>query len=126
MRWLRQNLKNRLRRALKHPGYTARALLRDFLGMDERYLASITDVSTAQIRGFLNEPSDQPDFLRYLRDCQSILRQAIQPGNDLFAKKVLLQYALVRALAPDIIVETGVANGSSSIYLLLACHQNRK
>jgi len=43
---------------------------------------------------------------------------------DLYAKKTLLQYAAIRALQPDRIVETGVANGVSSAYLLLALEKN--
>jgi len=43
---------------------------------------------------------------------------------DLFAKKILVQYAAVRALNPQCVVETGVANGVSSSYLLLALHKN--
>ena len=43
---------------------------------------------------------------------------------DLYAKKILLQYAVVRAFQPKIIVETGVANGVSSAYILLALQAN--
>ena len=43
---------------------------------------------------------------------------------DLFAKKVLNQYAAVRALKPNCVIETGVANGVSSSYLLLALRKN--
>lgn len=98
--------------------------MHDLLGSDERFLAAITDSTSAEIRKYLNEPSGRPEFIRYLHQCQTVLRAVAEPGNDLFAKKVLIQYALVRALAPDVVVETGVANGSSSTHLLLACHLN--
>ena len=39
-------------------------------------------------------------------------------------RKTLLQYAVVRACQPKIIVETGVANGVSSAYILLALQAN--
>jgi predicted O-methyltransferase YrrM len=35
-------------------------------------------------------------------------------------------YVIIRALKPNIIVETGVANGASSFYLLLALKRNKK
>jgi len=35
-------------------------------------------------------------------------------------------YVVIRALKPNIIVETGVANGASSFYLLLALKRNKK
>jgi predicted O-methyltransferase YrrM len=43
---------------------------------------------------------------------------------DLYTKKILLQYAAVRTIWPKIAVETGVANGVSSAYLLLALQAN--
>ena len=49
-------------------------------------------------------------------------------GADLYAKRILLQYAIVRAAASLIgVVETGVANGVSfRILLLLAIDRNQK
>jgi predicted O-methyltransferase YrrM len=41
-------------------------------------------------------------------------------GADLYAKKVLLQYISIRAFQPETVVETGVANGVSSAYILPA------
>ena len=38
MKWLMRNFKDRMRRALRHPGYTAKALAHDLLGIDERFL----------------------------------------------------------------------------------------
>ena len=37
-----------------------------------------------------------------------------------------MQYAAVRALRPDLVVETGVASGVSSAYILLALERNAK
>jgi predicted O-methyltransferase YrrM len=45
---------------------------------------------------------------------------------DLWAKKILVQYAVVRAIRPETIVETGVASGVSSAHLLLALERNQK
>jgi predicted O-methyltransferase YrrM len=45
---------------------------------------------------------------------------------DLYAKKVLNQYAVVRALQPKCVIETGIASGVSSAYLLLAMQKNRR
>lgn len=36
---------------------------------------------------------------------------------------MLIQYAIVRSVAPFVVVETGVANGISTAYLLLACQR---
>jgi predicted O-methyltransferase YrrM len=126
MKWLMRNFKDRIRRALRHPGYTAKALAHDLLGIDERFLASVTNSSPRELRSFLNEPFRDVEFVRYLRQCEPQLRAAFHPGNDPYAKKVLLQYAIARAVKPDVVVETGVASGISSTYLLMACRLNRR
>lgn len=46
------------------------------------------------------------------------------PGATPTAKGIRLQYALVRAARPDLIVETGVASGVSSAHFLLALEKN--
>ncbi len=124
MRWLRKNLRNRFRRALRHPTYTAKALLDDLLGRDERFLASVLGCTPHDVRSFLNEPSGRPDFSEHMRLCYPVLQTGPHPGNDPYAKKLLLQFAAVRAMKPERVVETGVANGISSAHLLLACHLN--
>lgn len=126
MKWLRRNLKNRIRRALRHPGYTAKALFHDVIGIDERFLASLVNSTPSTIRGFLNEPSANSELMQLWKRGEQKLNAGLHPGNDPYAKKVLIQYALARALAPDLIVETGVSSGISSTYLLLACHLNGK
>jgi predicted O-methyltransferase YrrM len=95
-------------------------------GADERFLAAVTDRHVETMRHFLDEPADDAQFQTHLLACVPSLRETPDPIAYLYSKKVLLQYALVRALAPAVIVETGVANGISSSYLLLACHLNRK
>ncbi len=126
MKWLRQNAKDRLRRACLRPGYAAMRLLHHLGGADERFLASVAECSADAIRKFIDEPSSDAQFQKYLLDCVPSLKASPDPIAYLYAKKVLIQYALVRALAPSIIVETGVANGISSSYLLLACKLNEK
>ena len=126
MKWLRRNFKRRLRHAFRHPGYTAKALIHDVIGTDERFLASIVNSKPGAIRGYLNEAATNLDLMRHWKSCEETLHSGPHPGNDPYAKKVLIQYALARALAPDLIVETGVSSGISSTYLLLACRLNGK
>ncbi len=73
---------------------------------------------------FLNEPSRSREFSAHLDACRVEFLGLDIRSADLFAKKILLQYALVRALQPEVVVETGVANGVSSAYLLLALQKN--
>ena len=124
MRWFVQNARNRLLFATRHPGYALRALVRDLTFADERFLAAATGSTALAVRGFLNEPFNAASFADHLRQCSGELSQLQVATADLYAKKVLIQYAVVRALAPRVVVETGVANGVSSAYILLALNRN--
>lgn len=124
MKWLLQDMRRRAAFAIKNPRYTLNAMVREFTLADERLLARLTGSSPRQIRTYLDEPINTPAFAAHLRNEAEQFRSLSIESADLFAKKILNQYAAVRALAPDCIVETGVANGVSSSYLLLALEKN--
>lgn len=91
---------------------------------DERFLSSITGVSSTRIRSFLNEPFETPSFADCLHLAETYFHRAKVKSGDLYAKKILVQYAAIRAFAPDVVVETGVAGGVSTSYILLALKKN--
>ncbi|MCL6480455.1 MAG: class I SAM-dependent methyltransferase [Firmicutes bacterium] len=122
--WMFQNLASRARFALRHPAYTLRSLLNEVLLADERFLAEATGVPVRKLRTFLNEPFRSQGFSTHLAACRAELQGLKIQSAAPFGKKILLQYALIRAVQPDAVVETGVANGVSSAYLLLALQTN--
>jgi len=124
MRWLIQNVRRRAGFAIKNPRYALRAMLRELTFADEKFIGRITASSPQQIRRYLDEPITTPRFAEHIRGADEQLRALSIGSADLFAKKILNQYAAVRALAPECIVETGIANGVSSAYLLLALQKN--
>jgi predicted O-methyltransferase YrrM len=124
MNWLFQNINNRARFALENPLYALNSLCRELTLADERFLSSITNVSANRIRGFIKEPFQNGLFLARLQSVRAELQALKIYSADLYAKKILLQYAVVRAFQPRIVVETGVANGVSSAYILLALQAN--
>lgn len=126
MKWLLQNTRKRVAFAARHPAYALRALGRQLIFADERFLATATGVTPTAIHRYFDEPFNQPTFAGHLRQCETALSQAGVASADLYAKKVLIQYAVARAIAPELVVETGVANGVSTAYLLLALDQNGK
>ena len=126
MRWLLQNVRQRMTFALRNPRYAAGSILRELTLADEKFIARITGISARHVRSFMDEPISTPAFAEALHATEKRFRSLSIESADLFAKKVLTQYAAVRALAPACIVETGVANGVSSAYLLLALHKNGK
>src|SRR6266550_784718 len=125
MKWLLQNFRQRLLFALRNPCYAIDSLYRELTYADEHFLASITGLSTGRIRSFLGEPAKDEEFRECLHRAEAEFRNLEIQSADLYAKKVLVQYAAVRALQPEVVVETGVANGVSSAYLLFALHLNR-
>jgi predicted O-methyltransferase YrrM len=125
-KWWAANWKNRLLFALRHPGYALQAVSRDLFSVDERFLSSVTGTSVASIRRFMNEPFEERAFLDHMNESEPLLQDVVSAGAELYAKRVVIQYAVVRAQKPNVVVETGVANGVSSAYLLLALHLNQK
>ena len=124
MKWLFQNFGARVAFALRNPGYTLSSLGRELLLSDERFLARITGVTPRKIRSFMNEPINTPEFAAHLRESEVKFRSLNMLSADLYAKKILNQYAVVRALQPKCVIETGIASGVSSAYLLLALKKN--
>ena len=126
MKWFLLDAKQRLLRMAANPGYAAKAVFREVTWADERFLARITGERVSRIRQFIGEPAGTPEFLRHVHECEKTFRTTSIESADLYAKKVLLQYAIVRALKPETILETGVANGVSSAHVLLALHKNQR
>jgi len=126
MRWLLQNVRRRFGFAVKNPHYALNAMVRELTFADERFLARLSGSSPRQIRTYFDEPINTRAFLEHLCNEEAHFRSLSIESADLFAKKILNQYAAVRAFAPDCIVETGVANGVSSSYLLLALQKNKR
>ncbi|MGB8522233.1 MAG: class I SAM-dependent methyltransferase [Candidatus Acidiferrales bacterium] len=124
--WWSANWKNRLAFGAQHPGYAIKAVLRDLFAVDERFLAALTGSTTSQFRQFLGEPSKDRRFYEHLQSVERQFDGTSSIGADLYAKRVLVQYAVIRAAKPDCVLETGIANGVSSAYLLLAMERNQK
>lgn len=118
------NFSQRLGFALRNPRYTLQSLTHEVLATEERFLAGISGSSVAEIRRYLDEPFQNSEFYGHLRQSEYIFSEAQIASADFYAKKVVLQYALVRAAKPKVILETGVASGVSTAYLLLALKNN--
>ena len=126
MKWLLQNVHRRAAFAVKNPRYVLNAMVRELTSADERFLARLSGSSPRQIRIYLDEPINTLAFAAHLHNEQAHFRSLSIESANLSIKKILNQYAAVRAIAPDCIVETGVANGVSSSYLLLELERNKR
>jgi len=128
MRWLVRNFGERLRFTLGNPRYALRSLYRELILADEHFLSTITGVPARRIRDFLEEPLETSHFAARIGEARATFQnlKLESAGADLYAKKVLLQYIALRAFKPEVVVETGVANGVSSAYILLALEKNQR
>ena len=116
----------RLSFSLRYPVYAVRALVRDLVHADDRLLGAFVGVPNREIRVLRDEPLRVPEFMSHLRCCGPALRKVGSIGATLYTNKISFQYAVIRALKPEAVVETGVANGISSSYILLALEKNQK
>jgi hypothetical protein len=89
-------------------------------------LAQIAATSPRQIRSCMDEPINATDFANHISGARELFCTLSVKSADLFAKKILSPYAAVRALAPDTVVETGLADGVSSAYRLLPLQKKGK
>ena len=126
MNWLLQNFRERVLFSLRNPRYALGSVYRELTLADERFISTVTGVSARRLREFLEEPIHTPEFEAPLREAATTFRELKIYSADLYAKKVLLQYMAIRAFQPEIVVETGVANGVSSAYILLALQKNAR
>lgn len=125
-KWWLANWRDPVAFASRHPAHAIRSVFRDLLALDERFLGRLTGARAAQIKGFLSEPFQDQGLYGHFRDVEKQLEGTRDIGANLYAKRVLLQYAIVRASRPGRILETGIANGVSLAYLLLAMECNQK
>lgn len=126
MKRLFVNIKERLHFFKNNPVYSIRSLARELTWADERFIGGVTECEARTIRRLLDEPFDDANFTQHMRQMKDLHGRAAISTADLYAKKVLIQYAIIRAIKPNVVVETGIANGVSSSYLLLAMEKNRR
>ena len=124
--WWSANWRNRLAFGVRHPTYAIKSVIRDVFAADERFLADLTGTTTLEIKRLFDEPFRDSRFYGHLHEVGKHVGEVPSMGADLYAKRVVMQYAVIRAVKPDCVLETGVANGVSSAYLLLALERNRK
>lgn len=111
-------------RAVGNPSGAYRAIRWAFTDYGE--LASAARIDKAQFKSYMEETQFADPIWSRVRVFDSSLKQRGISGGAGFMQSELysLLYALIRSLKPSIIVETGVASGVSSCYILKAAEEN--
>ena len=92
-----------------------------------QFLSSVTRTSMEQVRTHILELSKDHEFFEMMQISLEKLADATQEGirtGEIRVHSYSL-YVIVRLLKPDLIVETGVANGKSSAFILRAIDMNK-
>lgn len=137
-----KKVKNHIRkiRYLHHPYLITRAILRPFGEWESQkhrlrggeykgYSVSLeegaeilTGIKKSDIVKLMRE-LEGPNFLQHIN---LSIKQIEDIGDSMGVESGLLLYVLMRASHPEIVVETGVANGISSSFILKALDQNAR
>ena len=110
---------------LKHPRRTLRAAIRYFKNNDVQWLTKTLEIDKSQVKCYLNDLYADTTFNQVVLKHQLQIEKTLSLQPGLMAKKeAMLCYVILRHIKPEVVVETGVANGLSSAYILLALHHN--
>jgi len=93
------------------------------LAFSKKKLTDITGKSLHDINKYLEESSE---IFSYVTEKIKPYRYRVNMGASIFPLRAPLLYVICRAVKPDIIIETGVASGSSTTFLLHALEKNGK
>ena len=123
-------LRKKIAYALTHPRYTTRVLIDEFLDIDERWIANVSHLAVSQIEQAVTELYNDSAFIQALDLADDEIKRSDiaqkGAGANIGGKKSILQYIITRCIRPLTVVETGVANGISSCYILYALHKNNR
>lgn len=87
----------------------------------EKCIEVLTGLEVQQQEKLINELRISK-FLDYIEQCL----RSIENNMSINYESILLLYLVVRVLQPEVVVETGVANGVSSSIILKAMEQNKR
>jgi len=93
----------------------------------QNFIENLIEADSAEIQGYLGEITLNKEFHNRLEENQNNYggRQFSGWGWDIGTTLGTVLYTLCRKLRPDIVVETGVASGVSSSYVLCALEDNK-
>jgi hypothetical protein len=114
--------------AVKNPRATFQTL--KAVSFDISRVCSLLSTNQGEFNHYIEEVRSNQDFIshisRKLKDFESRLKQEGLDTGIMGSPLAGVLYAIIRSLSPEVVLETGVASGVSSAYILLALEENRK
>jgi len=100
------------------------------ISLDIPRACSLLGVKQSEFNRYIEEVQSNQDFNSYiltkLKDFESRLKKGDLSTGAMGGSLAGILYAIIRSLSPEVVLETGVASGVSSAYILLALEENRK
>ena len=93
----------------------------------QNFVQNLIDANAEEIQEYATEIVSEKEFYKHLEGNRSNFggRPFLSWGRGIGTTLGTVLYALCRKLKPDAVVETGVASGVSSAYILSALEQNK-
>jgi len=93
----------------------------------QNFVKNLTGASETEIQNYTTEIRSKTEFHKHIEENRSNFsrRPFLSWGPGIGTMLGTVLYALCRKLKPDTIVETGVASGVSSAYILCALEENK-
>ena len=108
---------------LKHPRTALRVL--KAASVDIPRLSRLIGIKPAEFDTYIEEVRSNKVFNDHVLGKLERFTEGLCPGTINDTLGVIL-YAIIRSLKPEVVLETGVASGLSSAYMLLALEENKK
>jgi predicted O-methyltransferase YrrM len=96
--------------------------------MAEGFIASLTGANAEEVKEYIAEFRLNQEFQNSIEERRSVFGKRRHSSYDFSIGTTLglVLYVICRRQKPDIVVETGVASGVSSSYILCALEQNKR
>ncbi len=129
-----KTMKTLLKNYYSHPRYALKQLtsnpissLKVLKGMMEleKFVRDLTSIDVRETRIYTAEIISNKGFRKHLEESFNYFADKSIASGDIGTTLGTALYIIVRKLRPDTIIETGVANGISSAYILCALGENK-
>lgn len=119
-------------KGIKNPKRIFIFFKKDLIFEPEDFIFKITEENRSEVKKYLKEIKEKREFNDYIwNKYNDFEKELIENKKDITAggtskEMGMILYTIIRLLKPENVLETGVASGISSAYILTALKDNRK
>ncbi len=123
---------NYIIKGIKNPERIINFLKKDLIFEPKEFVVQLTGETSREVSKYIKEINEKEEFNDYIWERYNDFEKQLTDENKIIgaggvSKEMgIILYALVRILKPDVVLETGVASGISSAYILSALEENKK